>query len=51
MTEEAITAGDQLIVARQWLEFMEACDKKGTLHLEEIQEIQAVYDLIKDAIY
>ena len=51
MTEEAITAGDQLMVARQWLEYMELCDKKETLSLEEIQEIQSVYDLIKDAIY
>lgn len=51
MTEEAITAGDQLMVARQWLEYMESCDKAETLSLAELIEIEAVYNLIKDAIY
>jgi hypothetical protein len=49
--EEAIIAGDQLTVVRQWLDYMDSCDLAETLSYEEITEIQNVYDLIKHAIY
>lgn len=49
--EEAITAHDQLMVVDDWLAYMESCDTMETLSLNEIHEIQSVYDLIKHAIY
>lgn len=49
--EEAITVGDQLSVVRDWLTYMQACDRKENLSYEEVAEIQAVYDLVKNAIY
>ena len=51
MINEAIATSDQLMVARQWLKYMEYADKIEALSLEEIHEIQSVYDLIKHAIY
>ena len=49
--DEALTAADQLSVAREWLEYMEDCAKKEHLSIAELIEIQSVYDLIKNNIY
>ena len=49
--DEALTAEDQLTVARKWLEYMEDCAEKEYLSITEINEIQSVYDLIKNNIY
>jgi len=49
--EEAILTSDQLSVVEKWLDYMKKCDRRETLSLSEIAEIQSVYDLIKHAIY
>ena len=49
--EEALTAEDQLTVAREWLEYMEDCAKKEYLSIAGLIEIQSVYDLIKNNTY
>lgn len=51
MQEEAVISGDQLEVIAQWLNYMEAVDKKEGWSLGEIAEVQAVYDIIKNNIY
>ena len=49
--DEALTAADQLSVARKWLEYMEDCTEKEYLSITDINEIQSVYDLIKNNTY
>lgn len=49
--EEAVIVSDQLSVVESWLRFMRECDEKETLSYGEIAEVQAVYNLVKDAIY
>ena len=51
MKEYAETSGDQLMVIRQWLEYMEKVDEAEGWSLGEIAEVQAVYNLLKDNEY
>ena len=51
MKEYAETSGDQLTVIRQWLEYMEQVDEVEGWSYDEIAEVQAVYDLVKDNEY
>ena len=51
MKEYAETAGDQLSVIRQWLEYMEKVEKNESYSMAELIEVDAVYSLIKDNEY
>lgn len=51
MIEEETTTKGKLEIAGKWLRYMKAVQSRDALSAEEMEEIDAVYEIIKEAIY
>lgn len=51
MIEEETTVRGKLDIAGKWLKYMRGVQTLDALSIDELKEIDAVYEIIKEAVY